>query len=629
MALTPITKPAKLRDFSVYDLEWIPHTLEVRVVGTYDGEEYRAFTGSRGVEDFLNFALSQDNRGRWFYAHAGGLYDVQFILNYLIQHKSEEYEIDAKFSGSSAIIVKVRQEKHQWFFLDSFWLLRASLRDIGEKMVGIKKGGLDPNAGASREQIEAYFRDTPIEELIEYNRLDCEILWKAISMFQESLLQLGGQLQMTLASSAMQLFRRRFLKNAVKTREAVNLVARDAYIASRVEVLSRRCDNANYYDINSSFSYAMTEPAPGKLTQMRRSLPPGENQLYLAKARVSVPESFLPPLPYRADGGRIYFPTGEWESHFTNTDLELLEESGGKILSVDEVLLFDPFHDLGAYANTLYEMRRTLDESDPMRTILKLLLNSLGGAPPLSSGGAAPRKTLRKVCRAVREAESTRQPGRGLLRKKHGARHAHAGRVARVGGGGGRPRPRALRGAHHGSCAAEPLQVHGAGEGDLLLRHRRLRLRPRIDLRDQRLARRLEAGEGHSRGHLPRAETVHNAHRAARQGREAEEDHQGQGLFRDHLQAVPTTGAGRGDRDREDGPYSGEPPGRPHGAHRAIVSEAAPRHGPPEAALPFERLVLSVERRRVGRGVEGAGANPSKTSEGSLTSLTCGATEAT
>jgi len=386
MSLTPIDRAPTIRDFATYDLEWIPHALEIRCIGTYDGESYRAFTD---MGAFLDYALSSDRRGKWYYAHAGGLYDIQFVFDYIFQHRREEYEIDAKFSGSSAIIVKIKKGKNCWYFLDSYWLLRAPLREIGEKMVGIKKGGLDPNEGATREQIEAYYRDTPLPELIEYNRTDCEILWRAIALFQQNLLDLGGQLQMTLASSAMALFRRRFLKREIKTRDGVNRTARGAYIASRVEVLSKTCESANYYDINSSFPFAMTQPAPGKLLSMRRTVPKGEHQLYIAKAVISSPERFLPPLPFRTPDHRIYFPTGTWEGNFTNVDLELLEEVGGKIESIEEVLTFEPCLDLADYATTLYEMRRTLDDSDPMRTILKLLLNSLGGAPLASAGGAA------------------------------------------------------------------------------------------------------------------------------------------------------------------------------------------------------------------------------------------------
>ena len=184
---------------------------------------------------------------------------------------------------------------------------------------------------------------------------------------------------MTLASSAMVLFRRRFLKGPIKTRDGVNKIARQAYIASRVEVLSKTCESANYFDINSSFPFAMTLPAPGRLLSMRRTLPKGEAALYIAKATITVPDRFLPPIPYRTPDHRIYFPTGTWEGQFTNVDLELLQEIGGTIENIEEVLTFEPCLDLADYAMTLYEMRRPLDDADPMRTILKLLLNSLYG----------------------------------------------------------------------------------------------------------------------------------------------------------------------------------------------------------------------------------------------------------
>jgi len=214
--------------------------MKIRLAGVFDGNRYRCYAT---VENFLANELTSKNRGKWFYAHAGGLADFQFVLEILMKRG---YRIKASTSGSSLIIVHVMKGKNSWHFVDSLWLLKDKLRNIG-KWIGIEKGNEDES--------EEFYRDATIPELRKYNEIDCIILFKAIQMFEETLLELGGQLKMTQASCAMELFRRRFLKRDIATSPLANLIAREAYFASRVEVLNRHCEDAWYYDVNSSFPY--------------------------------------------------------------------------------------------------------------------------------------------------------------------------------------------------------------------------------------------------------------------------------------------------------------------------------------------------------------------------------------
>src|ERR1700752_685892 len=148
--LSKIESARVVRDFGVYDLEWVPGTLELRLAGYYDGNRYEAFTS---IEQLLDHTLTSANRGKWFYAHAGGLYDVQWVLEHLIDRiKSTgqyhvHYEVNCSFSGSSAIIVKVTRGKNCWYSIDSYWLLRDKLSNIG-KYIGLHKGmaSLEPTA---------------------------------------------------------------------------------------------------------------------------------------------------------------------------------------------------------------------------------------------------------------------------------------------------------------------------------------------------------------------------------------------------------------------------------------------------------------------------------------------------
>jgi len=378
VTLEPKREKITIRKIVTFDFEWMPEKvsskksdgsnvytdrqsgLDLRLCGIFDGISYRHFFN---ISDFLNHVLTRKYENVWMYAHAGGLADITFILEEIIKRRGE-FEVEASFSGSSAIIVRVKKGKHQWIFIDSYWTLRDKLANIA-KMVGMEKGEVD-------------FETTNMAELITYNEQDCVILWHALDTFETGILDLGGQLNMTQASTAMELFRRRFLKAPIKTLDSVNEVARQSYFASRVEVIQESCDDALYYDINSSFPHAMTFDAPGSITKTSTKALPNDG-IYLARLRVKVPDMYLPPLPYRTeDGGSVYFPVGTWDGWFMNTDVELLLREGGDILKVGEVVHFEPFHDLAEYARTLYE-KRMRSVSDAEKMIMKILLNSLYG----------------------------------------------------------------------------------------------------------------------------------------------------------------------------------------------------------------------------------------------------------
>lgn len=375
--LDQITKPRRRQNFVTYDLEWAKGEWQedergmyqrpkLRLVGVYDGKRYRAY---RTVEAFLNGELTKRNRGKWFYAHAGGLADGVFLMEYLAH--APQYEVSASFSGSSAIIIRIKRGRSTWVFVDSYWLLRDKLANLA-KFIGMEKGDVD-------------FETESDLELLEYNKLDCVILHRAISEFQHNLSEIGGELGMTLASSAMTLFRRRYLSAPIHTSHAINSKVRGAYYASRVEVITKRCEGAFYYDLNSSFPHAMTFPHPGSLIRSSRKLDPsmlGDSapEIVFADVEVDVPEMHFPPLPFRHEAS-VYFPVGRWRAWLSGVDIELLETMGGSVLKCHEALYFETRTDLRDYAEDLYGKRKRAKESGSAMEIIvyKLLLNSLYG----------------------------------------------------------------------------------------------------------------------------------------------------------------------------------------------------------------------------------------------------------
>ena len=446
----PIKTERKLRRFGVLDLEWVPgevlpmperaeldiegireplvvnlppkktrtSPLALRLAGYYDQqpegdeeddtavmrERYEVF---RSVSDLIDHMLVREHRGMWFYAHAGGLSDMEFVLDELLTQikadivmkrssstygeggKREEsmrghdargacWKIKASFSGSSAILVHVSRGKHTWHFVDSYWLFRDKLSKIGES-IGIKK--VDEDKRRTPEETRLYYANTPMDVLIPYNKVDCEILWKAVAEFEKELVTLGGQLQQTIASTAMNLFRRSYLKQTLYTSEVANRIASQSYFASRVEVFARHADDFNIFDINSSFPYSMTFPLPGNLIGMSTDLPQEDSDacLYVADVTIEVPDMEVPPLPFRTkDDARVFFPTGRWRSWFTSTDIRLALREGCKLHKVHEVYQYEPFYDFGTYAKEIYSLRLA-SKSEFRKLLLKYLLNSLYG----------------------------------------------------------------------------------------------------------------------------------------------------------------------------------------------------------------------------------------------------------
>lgn len=396
----PITTPGEKRRFVVYDLEWYPESYEVRLVGVYDGEKFRAYPS---VDAFLSGEMTRVNEGVTFFAHAGGLADVQFVLERMLHDPFAGWQINAAFSGSSAIIVKAGKGRGSWTFADSYWLLRDKLSKIG-KAIGMEKGGGDyfcSNHPACDHEPGHCIFYAPFGILKDYNELDCRILWHAIDRFQNEMLAMGGELCLTTASCAMRLFRGRYLTRTIPTDDATNDLCRSAYIASRVEVFRHHYNgdytigrdgtatvrkSAGYFDINSSFPFSMTKPQPGRILTITSKW--NESKLTLAQARVTVPDMDIPPIPMR-DGARVYFPTGSWTGWFSGVDLQLLLEAGGSVDKVFQSYEFEPFEDYTAYVQDLYEKRRrTKDDFEKMQ--YKLLLNSLYG----KSGEVKEKDTL-------------------------------------------------------------------------------------------------------------------------------------------------------------------------------------------------------------------------------------------
>jgi hypothetical protein len=357
--LSRIATPTRAMRILTWDLEWNPADLTLRLAGLYDGKHYRGFLQ---LDQFLRFVLRPCYSGAFFFAHYGGRFDGVFLL-FALRQMSDRLSVQYMTAGSSAVVIKVSDGRHTWHFCDSQFLFKESLRVMG-KSIGLEK-------------LDCPF-DAPLSQLREYNERDCTILYLVLDRAAKSMSDLGSALSYTIASTGMQLFRRRYLSGDIPTSSILNrdLRASGAYVASRVEPILPYSPRGSHWDINSSFPYSMLNPLPGR--HIRTNFDLGE--MCIAKVRVSVPhDTYLPPLPVKVSGA-VYFPTGTWDGWYTTIDIARLYQSGGRVERVYEAHHFEPFRDFAAFVTDIYRLRQAVIGKDEFLSLwFKKLMNSVYG----------------------------------------------------------------------------------------------------------------------------------------------------------------------------------------------------------------------------------------------------------
>jgi hypothetical protein len=339
--ITRLLTPAKPRLISTIDGEWIPPSkwhkhgkgksqrhisdpIEARMFGRFDGREYVRY---ESIADLLEKELTDENSGRWYFAHSGGRADFLFLVEEFLKQKESTdtnklvLKVDEKLAGGRIVFVNLSKgrwivqrdrygrpkltkddagntvpkrkwhTKSNWSFIDSTRIFQSSLADIG-RTVGLEKAqdaktiaylkqrfvdtGLETGTDLekySRNNKRLFYTEAPLDVLEEYNRRDTEILWHALDQYQVTLLELGGQMQRTGAACSLDLFRRAYLSKDIRTDQEINSIveAGNAYVASRVEPFRLRFDAGDTdqriyrHDINSSFPASTLRPMPAEL----------------------------------------------------------------------------------------------------------------------------------------------------------------------------------------------------------------------------------------------------------------------------------------------------------------------------------------------------------------------------
>lgn len=285
------------------------------------------------------------------------------------------WTLSSFYSKHTTSIFRWRADRRTLLGLDSGNFFAGPLAGLA-KLVGL-------------EQLSVDFATASDDELAARCRRDCEIL---VALWQKWLGFLDehgcGDFKPTVASTAFNVWRRRFMPRAVHLHADALALAleRASYRGARAECfwLGRRDDGKFYLvDVNSMYGAEMRSAAlPAGLynTRTRPSLEFLEHKLATgcAVAQVAL-DVDRPVFPHRING-RICYPVGRFRTTLTTPELALALERGW-IVEIDAMSYYRRAFLFKDYVDYFFALRARYAERGerPLEEICKLLVNALYG----------------------------------------------------------------------------------------------------------------------------------------------------------------------------------------------------------------------------------------------------------
>lgn len=320
--------------------------------GMYDGERYRRFDTAG---DLLRYLASQE---AVVYAHNGGKFDYQFILDYL-----EPW--------SEVLIINGRLAKFtigNCEFRDSWNILPAKLASFGNKKeIDIAK-------------LEADVRDKHMAEIERYNAQDCRGLWEAVTAFRA---EYGTGL--TLAGSALQYWSKKFNHEIPETTASFYREFSAFYYGGRVQCFHKGPINRPFevVDINSAYPFAMTHNHP--ISTHGDEVTPGQGDAIIPQSLYTIEGVSRGALPWRDDKGNLTFPADRTARtyHITGWELQAALDTG-RLGPWQVVKRFDFLKEINFtdYVSHFYNMKASAEKGSKEYVFAKLFMNSLYRCAP-------------------------------------------------------------------------------------------------------------------------------------------------------------------------------------------------------------------------------------------------------
>lgn len=364
------------REIIGFDIETTGKHNDFYMGGLYSKEGYQSFYDRYELIEELNKPIYYGNK---FITATNLLFD--FTGTYFNTEHWNDFKIILR--GSDLITASKKNRKGKKItFIDTFNYAKFGVKAMG-KVIGLPK--LESPACLGRLPRSKKEK----EELERYNEQDCRITYEFMNFLQDSFTSLGAKLRLTSASTSMDLFRRKYLRKTIVKEEHVlkenmNDFIFKAYYGGRTETFYRGLIPHKLfgYDINSLYPSCMLESYPkpdsAKITDFPTlSLLEFEG---VSHVRLWCPYMEYPLLPTRKDG-KLIFPTGNFEGHYTHVELRKALELGYKVIKMYKTLYYTKvFYPFKNYVLDLYAKRREYQKiGSPVQMITKLFMNSLYG----------------------------------------------------------------------------------------------------------------------------------------------------------------------------------------------------------------------------------------------------------
>lgn len=347
-----------------------------------DGRYYEF--GWHDEETFVNELL--DVAGD-VWSHNGGAFDIKWLLDHCIKRG-----LSPAIASAGARIVSMRVGKAR--FLDSKALSKLTLKEFTDGL-GVMKQRLGipcihkPDCDSECQGYCAISRDMYpqlYKRLTTYLQADCESLYLALMRLKEFAATNDLDLSITVGASAWKCAKRWLDLPTAQLSPADHEFMRRTYFGGRVQLFRPESESGRECDVNSMYpsrlrecAVPLSEPERRQGRLARLAYDAGCEGAYCAT--VNVPESHLPPLPFRTKN-RVAYPWGEFCGAWTRPELAYAESLGVKILEMDEALVFpDSGIVFAEWVDRMFSLRMAAPggKSGPLGTFIKYDLNSFTG----------------------------------------------------------------------------------------------------------------------------------------------------------------------------------------------------------------------------------------------------------
>ena len=379
MKLTPIDKAPREKQLAAFDVQGDANAgMVVASLVTEDDE--RVYTKP---EDLIGDMTTRKMRGIYVYSHRL-TYDAGVLIPWL------PAETTLLFLGEKLFKGRLRQSgRHKVYLADSSGVwgglpLSAIANDVRLSRLPAPETLLRRGPGRGTAPVGEGATEVRVHD---FSRGESRIVLQAMDLLQDEILALGGELKSTLASTAMDLFRRRYLDEEYWTPFFYrNEFARRAYYGGRCEPFALGWwDCVQVYDFHSHYPAQMRDhdyPNPNTTIGPRQ---PGRLNWIMdfegcSDCTVDVPYCSYPPLPYHV-GWQTYFPVGVFRGVWCHNELRYAMQHRVRIRQVHATMYSeDSVRPFDGYVSDLWQKRQEAKaQGSPRALIYKLLLNSLSG----------------------------------------------------------------------------------------------------------------------------------------------------------------------------------------------------------------------------------------------------------